>query len=269
MHNDYADFVKGADENRVKVGQGLRATAAGWITPQQTCFLATTALSLAFIIACSLLSVVPSSSSSSSQLWNDGKLWFVFLSSIFNAFAYTGGPYPLGYLGLPPGFSITYYGLGELFVVAYFGLVAVSMIPHFQSCRHNHNIDIDWTSISVHGLVVGLLCTNILVVNNLRDIKTDRTVGKRTTAVRFGRGFSLVEYAVCGVLAYGLVCWEAVRLRSYWHLLPLVSLPLACKEAKAVMTKAGSALNPHVGGAAKVQLAFCVLLSVALYLSPP
>jgi len=106
-----------------------------------------------------------------------------------------------------------------------------------------------------------------LAVNNLRDRHTDVAAGKRTTAVRFGRHFSLTQYVLNNLACSALVVCDFVRHDyDYLCLLPLVCQPLVQRETTAVWGKDGAALNPHVGGAAKVQLAFCVLLSLRLWL---
>lgn len=250
LHNDYSDYVQGADTDK-RVGQA-RATAQGWLTPYQTCAASVTVLSITFLAGCYLAMVTE-------QLGN-GWLWFLILSSIFNAFAYTGGPFPLGYVGLG-NWSIAYAGLGDIFVFLYFGLVATLMIPYLLSLQDDHNDIIDWTAQWLYAVQVGLLATNIIVVNNLRDRHTDLSAGKHTTAVRFGKRFSLTEYGICLVGAFSLVLVDALRHRSFPRLLPLLAMPLGFKEFKSISSLEGSALNQHVGGAAKVQTAFCILLS--------
>src|SRR5690554_8103254 len=96
--------------------------------------------------------------------------------SIFSGIAYTGGPYPLGY-----------NGLGDLFVFVFFGIVAVTATHYVQAL-----------SFSLEALVasipIGLLSTAILIVNNYRDIDTDRVVGKNTLAVRLGKAATRKQY---------------------------------------------------------------------------
>jgi 1,4-dihydroxy-2-naphthoate octaprenyltransferase len=254
LHNDYSDFVQGADTEK-RVGHA-RATAKGWLTPSQTCAAATGALC---ITLCSGIYLAVATEQTDNWV-----VWFVIISSIFNAFAYTAGPYPLGYIGLGKC-SIGYYGLGDIFVFLYFGLVATLMLPYLLMCQGK---TIDWWSQGIFGTQIGLLATNIIVVNNLRDRHTDAIAGKRTTTVRFGRSFSLVEYTACMGLAYALV-----PLKFHWSghnvvtLLPLISFPMAFSEMKAVHTKEGTFLNDHVGGTAKVQLVFCTFLSISLLIS--
>lgn len=250
LHNDYSDFVKGADTDK-RVGHA-RATAKGWLTPQETCMASVAALSVTFASGVYLLWATE-------QLEN-GIAWFVVLTSVLNAFAYTGGPFPLGYIGLGH-VSIAYSGLGEVFVMLYFGYAAVLMLPWLLYSR---GLPVDWVSQAINSTCVGLLATNIIIVNNLRDRHTDGDAGKRTTAVRFGRSFALVEYTLCNVLSYALLFMKTISSGSAWSLLPILTLPLAIRETIAVFGKEGAALNPHVGGAAIVEFLFCVLLSLVL-----
>lgn len=163
LHNDYADFLKGAD-TKDRVGQA-RATAKGWLTPTQTCVAATSTLSVTLAAGVYLVNAV--------EQWHNPFLWFLIVSSVFNAFAYTAGPYPLGYLGLSE-WSIAYAGLGDAFVFLYFGLVATLMLPYLiilQNQQHDE-IDaaaatIDWSKQFIYASQVGLLATNIIVGKRL------------------------------------------------------------------------------------------------------
>lgn len=249
LHNDYSDYVQGTDTDK-RVGQ-KRATAQGWLSPEQTCTAATLTLSVTFLSGVMLMQAT--------ETLDSAFVWFLVVSSVFNAFAYTAGPYPLGYIGLAKC-SIAYSGLGDVFVFLYFGLVATWMLPYLM--ERQEILDKSWSKI--YGTQVGLLAMNILVVNNLRDRLTDVETGKRTTSVRFGRKFSLVQYILCWSIPYVMVVLDWMNSNSTHRLLPMLTIPLAVSETRAIMTKEGAQLNPHVGGAAKVQLAFCVLLSVAL-----
>lgn len=182
-----------------------------------------------------------------------------------------GGPFPLGYIGLG-SVSIGYCGLGDVFVLAYFGYVA-TIAPYF--------IRRPWPvfkatppfELMLAATSLGFLATAVLVVNNLRDRKTDVLVNKRTLAVRFGETFSRCEYVVLVLGAYGLLVGAAVLcyVPPSW-LLAFASFPLAvsmlrhgnspklvvqpclyCQvtQLRSVLKKDGGALNPHVGGTAK------------------
>jgi 1,4-dihydroxy-2-naphthoate polyprenyltransferase len=273
LHNDYADYIQGADDSSTRVGQA-RATAMGWLTPTQTCTAATFVLSTTVLAGLRLVALT--------REWSNGWLWFWLTSSVFNAFAYTSGPYPLGYIGMGH-YSIAYAGLGDVFVFVYFGLVATWMVPYLlyrleREANGTTSSSSGWftpwsLSTVVHGVQVGLLATNIIIVNNLRDRHGDALVQKRTTSVRFGRTFSTTQYMMCNALAYGLVLYEVAAVsvangngtsRPWTRLLPLCSLPLAIRQTLAILSKEGAALNEHVGGTAQVQLAFCILLSTSL-----
>lgn len=274
LHNDYADFVKGAD-NEKRVGQA-RATQKGWLTPFQTAMAATLTLLVGLFLGISFVVRVArstdfSSNGSEKQLQRIATIVFVVVSSIFNAFAYTGGPWPLGYIGLP-NFSLGYSGLGDLFVFLYFGLVATLMPPFIYIASNNVPSNVDdqlpqvlWIFLR-YSIQVAVLATNIIVVNNLRDRHTDLLANKRTLAVRFGATFCKAEYAINLMVAYGLVIWNFYSNSYIMHpskLLPFLSFPLAWKEWRGVCQEEGYALNKHVGGAARLQLFFCILLAAS------
>lgn len=283
LHNDYADFVKGAD-NEKRVGQA-RATQKGWLTPFQTAMASGLTLLVGLLLGMGFVAKIvtattfgggTANTNDQAQLQRIATMVFVVVSSIFNAFAYTGGPWPLGYIGLQ-NFSLGYSGLGDLFVFLYFGLVATLVPPFLYVACNNGNSNnyqdgilmenILWT-ILPYAIQVSVLATNIIVVNNLRDRHTDVLANKRTLAVRFGATFCRVEYGTNVFVAYGLVLWNCIvsssNSSSLFLLLPLLSVPLAWKEWRALYHKEGGALNQHVGGAAKVQLLFCILLAVSI-----
>src|SRR6185436_4299112 len=108
------------------------------------------------------------------------------IASIIAAVAYTGGPYPLGYLGL-----------GDVFVLIFFGPVAVCGTAYAIV----HHIP---TTAAVAAIPIGALATAILVVNNVRDRAGDARAGKRTLAVRLGRRAAIVEYTVLVLVAYAV-----------------------------------------------------------------
>jgi len=167
--NDYFDFVKGAD-TEVRVGP-VRATAAGWVTPSQ--MRLATALAFLSLLPSAVVLVAAAG-------W---PLVVIGLISVVCGVAYTGGPYPLAYLGL-----------GDVFVLGFFGPVAVGGTYYAQSL-------VVTPEVLVAGLVPGLIATALLAVNNLRDVHTDRGANKRTLAVRFGETFAKLEIAICLLLA--------------------------------------------------------------------
>jgi 1,4-dihydroxy-2-naphthoate polyprenyltransferase len=272
LHNDYSDYVQGADRKETRVGH-TRATAMGWITPWQTCCAASLTLSITLLTGIALIAIT--------NQYTNRLLWFLILSSVFNAFAYTAGPFPLGYIGLSHC-SIAYHGLGDIFVFLYFGLVATYMLPYLlyltvsnDGKDQNGNDATALLQIIVYGIQVGLLSTNIIVVNNLRDCETDVLANKRTTTVRFDKAFSRIQYRCNLLLSYTLVfatsCLPLIN-RGQFNVLDLSPLwataALAYREVQAIMQKNGADLNQHVGGAAKVQFIFCIVLTLRLVLIP-
>jgi 1,4-dihydroxy-2-naphthoate octaprenyltransferase len=262
LHNDYADFVKGADTDK-RVGQA-RATQKGWLTPFQTAMTASVVSAIGLLLGFGFVSNIQEGGSSTRTY----AMIVVVITSVFNAFAYTGGPWPLGYIGLG-NFSIGYSGLGDIFVFIYFGLVATLMLPFlYVACTgSDDHYDLEallWAFVP-YAVQVAVLATNIIVVNNLRDRHTDVDANKRTLAVRFGANFCRIEYGVMITTAYGLVLldWKEHNFTQS-RLLPLISFPLALNQWQALYKKDGMALNPHVGGSAKVQFLFCILLSVGV-----
>jgi 1,4-dihydroxy-2-naphthoate octaprenyltransferase len=164
LANDYYDFVRGGDTAE-RVGP-VRVTQAGLIPP------ATVKRAMVLVLAAAL---VPGAY----LVWVGGwPILAIGLASLACAVLYTGGPFPLAY-----------HGLGDVFVFVFFGLVAVGGTYWVQARA--------WPSDALlAGAALGALSTAILAVNNLRDIETDARAGKRTLAVRIGRGGTRIEYAL-------------------------------------------------------------------------
>jgi 1,4-dihydroxy-2-naphthoate octaprenyltransferase len=235
LANDYFDHKKGADtEDRVGPA---RAVQQGWISPKAMATATVMTLLAALSVGLYLISIAG---------W---PIAAIGVLSLVCAVAYTGGPMPLAYMGL-----------GDVFVFAFFGLAAVCGTCFVQV---HHVPPSAWFA----GAVIGLLATAILVVNNLRDRETDAEANKRTLAVRFGPRVARIEHMACIVGAYGLIL-IAVGLGfapTSW-LLALISIPLAVKEIRAVGQKDGPDLNPHLAGAARLELVVGLLLCVGGWL---
>ncbi len=233
--NDYADFATGAD-GPDRLGPP-RATAQGWLTARQVAVGAATALAGATGVGVYIV-------------WVGGwPMFWVGIASLVCAVAYTAGPFPLGY-----------HGLGDLFVFLFFGLAAVCGTYYLQTGQVSEGA-------ICAAVAVGALATAILVVNNLRDRHTDARVGKRTLAVRLGARGARLEYALLMVLGYGAVAYAvATGHGGVGWLLALASLPIAWRETRAVFAKDGAELNPHLGGAARLELVFGLLLSLGALL---
>ena len=227
--NDYFDFINGADTEE-RVGP-TRATQAGLITP--------TAMKRSFVFTFSLLIPIIA------YLAYRGGWPFVLLGilSVLFGILYTGGPKPLGYMGL-----------GDIFVLVFFGPVAVAGTEYVQSLSLS-------SDAIVAGLGSGFVSTAILVVNNLRDKETDSKVGKNTLAVRFGSTFARIEYTVCILAATGVALYFASS-HSIWMLLPAGTSLLSIPIIRSMWREEGAALDPNLGKTARVlilySIAFCI-----------
>jgi 1,4-dihydroxy-2-naphthoate octaprenyltransferase len=228
--NDYFDFVKGADTD-ARVGE-QRATAAGWVTPQamKRAFIGTFALAALVAVALVLRGGWP--------------IIVIGVLSIAFGILYTGGPRPLGYMGL-----------GDVLVLVFFGPVAVAGTVYVQS------LSFSW-SAALAGLAPGLISTAILAVNNLRDVKTDVLVGKRTLPVRFGRPFGVAEYALCWVGALLVPVILVVGGAPLGALVPLALAPLAIKACVDVARAEGAALDPLLARTGKLLVVYGALFCV-------
>ena len=232
--NDVADFQKGADTGE-RLGPP-RAVQQGWLEARHVA-LAGAAAFLGAALAGAYLCVLGG--------W---PILVCGLLAIGAGVAYTAGPVPLGYLGL-----------GDALVLVFFGGVAVCGTVWVQLGHLP-------LAAGVASVPVGFLATAILVVNNLRDRRTDALAGKRTLAVRFGARFARAEYLVLVVGAYAVVAAAAMAGRGAGWLLPCLTFPLAVREIRAVRDLDGAALNPHLGGTARLGAAFGLLLAVGVAL---
>jgi 1,4-dihydroxy-2-naphthoate octaprenyltransferase len=232
--NDYYDFRKGADTAE-RLGP-TRVTQSGIFTPRQVLLATGYVFSLALLLGAYLV-------------WVGGApIVAIGIFSILCAIGYTGGPFPLGY-----------HGLGDLFVFIFFGVVAVTGTFYLQT-------DV----VSLHALLasvpVGLLCTNLLVVNNLRDIDTDRAAGKHTLAVRIGRAATRKQYMLFQLISFTipLTLWQLGASWDYTFWLPLMNVPRAVKLSLYVFRNQDRALNKALKGTAELHMRFGLLFALSL-----
>jgi 1,4-dihydroxy-2-naphthoate octaprenyltransferase len=237
LSNDYSDARRGADtEDRLGP---VRVTAGGLVPPKYVLYATWIAFGIAALAGVYL--VVEAG-------W---QLILVGAASIIAGVLYTGGPRPYGY-----------EGLGEVFVFLFFGVVAV-MGSYFVQTEH-----ITWESFAL-SIPVGLLACSLLMVNNIRDLDTDKRANKRTLAVRFGRTKMRTIFSITILLAFVLipVIWLITDLPA-WINLALLALPLQPALARTVRERTdGAALNQALADSARLELAFCVLLSIGLLLA--
>jgi 1,4-dihydroxy-2-naphthoate octaprenyltransferase len=237
LSNDYSDARRGADADD-RLGP-VRVTAGGLVPPSQVLVATYVSFGLAVLAGIYLIVVAG---------W---LLLAIGAASILAGVLYTGGPRPYGYAGL-----------GEAFVFLFFGVVAVAGSYYVQVTH------LEWEAFAL-SVPVGLLAAAILVVNNVRDIDSDRRADKRTLAVKLGRERTRVMFAVTVYAAYplALVTWLAGPLTA-WVALSWLSLPLAAALVRIVRTRTdGPSLNGALARSGMLQLCFCLLLSAGLLLS--
>lgn len=237
LANDYSDAKRGAD-TADRLGP-VRVTSAGLVTPRRV--LIATWIAFAVAVACGIYLAVVA-----------GVVILVIGAvSIAAGVLYTGGPRPYGYAGL-----------GEVFVFLFFGLVAVN---------GSYYVQVEELAALPLGLSIsiGFLATAIIVVNNVRDIETDRRAGKMTLAVRVGRQSAVGLYVALmlgafAVLPVALVAGEASML----PLIGLAALPLTLKPIRTLRERSdGPALNGALAGTGAVLGVFSLLVTAGLLIS--
>jgi 1,4-dihydroxy-2-naphthoate polyprenyltransferase len=235
LSNDYSDARRGADtEDRLGP---VRVTAGGLVPPRQVLVATYVTFALSVLVGMYLVYVA------------GPELLLVGAASILAGVLYTGGPRPYGY-----------EGLGEVFVFTFFGIVAVTGTYYVQA----ESLPGEAFLLAIP---VGLLAAAILVVNNVRDLETDRRAGKRTLAVRLGRDRTRVLYAAMLGAAFAVLAALAVTIGP-WVLIAALAAPLAVRLVGTVRTHSdGPTLNEALARTGMLQLVFCVLLSAGILLS--
>ena len=224
--NDALDFKRGTDTAE-RLGP-LRVTQAGLISAGAVmrgawlCFAIAALCGIPLIIRGGWPSVI------------------IGITSIFAAYAYTGGPYPLGY-----------HGLGEVFVLIFFGVIAVGGSYYVQT------LAFDWRAL-IAGVAVGLLAVALLAINNLRDVGSDRASHKKTLIVRFGETFGRFEIAACVLTPFPLIVFIT------W--IPSLALPLAIMLIRRVQRSKVAELNRCLAMAGALQWAFGILFVIGRFI---
>ena len=231
--NDYSDGVKGTDTEE-RTGP-TRLTASGLAAPGQVLAAALASFALAGVVGLVLVATTS---------W-----WLLLLgvAAIAAGWYYTGGRSPYGYRGL-----------GEVSVFVFFGLAAVVGTVFVQ-------LEAAPWQAWVAAVPVGLLSCSVLVINNLRDIPTDRQTGKITLAVRLGATGTRRMFAGMIVASYGFAL--ALVPVSWWVPLVLLSIPLAVPPLRRVLGgQVGHDLVLGLGETGRLQMVFGALFSIALVL---
>jgi 1,4-dihydroxy-2-naphthoate polyprenyltransferase len=233
--NDAMDFKKGADTHE-RIGP-QRVTQSGTFTFRQVMIGASLFFTFA---ACFGVPLV---------LHGGVPILLIGLVSILMGYAYTSGPIPLAY-----------HGLGDLFVIIFFGLVAVGGLFYLLTGAYTF-------PAFIVGLQIGFLSTVLIAINNLRDIKTDVLVNKKTLAVRLGLmgGRWWIGFLIFALFMGGYY-WLSIH--RYWvYIVPLLSLPLGLFIAKRIFrTEPCAEYNRYLGISAAYSLVFSVLLALGFQL---
>lgn len=235
--NDAIDFEKGAD-SETRVGP-TRVTQSGLLSRRHVMLGAGGCLGLAFLLGVPLV------------LEGGWPIALIGLVSLALAYGYTGGPWPLAYLGL-----------GDVFVILFFGVIAVGGTFYLHTGQY-HQLAL------VAGLQVGFLATVLIAINNLRDSPEDAKVHKRTLAVRFGERFAKIEISLLAFFPfvlgglYGPYGWKWAAYA------PLLAVPLATRLLRGLWPAPPSAaMNRFLAMAAGLHALFGAALAAGLMLSP-
>ena len=235
--NEYYDYANGLDK---KGRKGFRrGVTEGDITPLTMKRATYTTLVMAAVTGCLTLH------------YGDWWLIPIGVSIVIFALAYSTGPYPL-----------SHHGLGDVAVIIFFGIAPVTLTCYLQSGSLNGLSTSLPTSIAI-----GLLAANVLIVNNYRDMDDDRSVGKRTTVVIFGRKVMGRVYLVSGISAMAIMTpvWAELPLSAV--AVPLIYIGIHIRLWRKMTSAEGAALNPILGKTAMNMLLFSLMLLVLFIVS--
>lgn len=230
--NEIYDFRKGADTAE-RLGP-TRTVAAGIISEGMMIRVSVVLMIVVFMLGMYLVYIAG---------------WPIFLVGVLSllfAWAYTGGPWP-----------IAYSGLGDIFVFVFFGLVAVGGTYYVQASGLDY-------PVLFAAAAPGAFSVNILLVNNIRDIATDRTVGKMTLPARIGGENARMLYVILTALAYLMPVVVWLKGYSAWGILSILSFPLAFGMIRKLYASEGKELNGVLAGTGKVMTIHGLLFSMGL-----
>lgn len=234
--NDYLDSLKGIDTDH-RLGP-MRVTHAGLISATSMKNALILVLTAAFLMGIYLM-------------WVGGPvIVLIGLLSLYFAYGYTGGPFPL-----------SYNGLGEVAAFIFFGIIAVSGTTYLQT----HH----FTSLSlVMGMGPGFISATVLAINNLRDIQSDSETNKRTIAVRFGESFQR-KLCVALIASSSLLLIIVAIAFHYPWLIPACILPLLFMKNwfRIASGPVDKTLNQALAKTAIYLLFYCILASAGLLIS--
>lgn len=231
--NDLYDYLAGSDKSE-RLGP-QRVLASGLITVQEMKFAIYFTFILTFILGLYLVYL------------GGWLILLIGIISIFAGIAYTAGPFPLAY-----------NGLGDIFVFLFFGFVGTVGTYYVQAGELT--MLAFWSSVPV-----GAMITNILVVNNYRDIEEDKRAGKNTLAVKMGHRFTRAQYIVFMILSYvtPVIVYFTFK-QSLWIFLPFLSVPLSIKLVGMIYTLEGKELNKTLELTSKLSAIYGILFAVGI-----
>lgn len=233
--NDYSDFLRGADTPE-RLGPP-RVTQSGLVTPREVFTATCVTFAAAGLLGIYLVSV------------GGWPILLIGVACIGAGVLYTGGPWPYGY-----------HALGDLICFLFFGVLAVIGSAYLQTLSLT---PLDWWA----SIPTGCLVTAILIVNNLRDIDTDRRVNKRTFAVLLGARNTRAEFTLCVGVAFVVPLVLVLQgLVGVWFWLPWLSAPLAVWLVRYVWRTSGRPLNRALKRSGQLHLLFGVLFALSLWL---
>jgi 1,4-dihydroxy-2-naphthoate octaprenyltransferase len=231
LANDYFDWARGIDTEH-RLGP-LRVTQSGLVEPRAM------QLALGLVVGAAVLL-------GAFLVYRGGApIVAIGAAAILGAFAYSAGPYPLAS-----------HGFGEVLVLAFFGVVAVGGTYWLQRGAFD-------VAVALAGATSACPAVALIVVNNLRDIATDRAAGKRTLAVRLGAQATRSEYAAVLAAAFAGACVLAALITPA-ALIAFFAAPLAWKELRGVREREGVVLNDSLAGTARLHFVFGSLLALGL-----
>ena len=234
--NDVYDFINGAD-NDERIGP-TRAVQANLISVRAMKYL--TIISFLLSVICGLPLVIQ----------GGYPILLVGILSIISGYAYTGGPYPLGY-----------NGWGDIFVFIFFGPIAVCGTFFLQ---------LGYLSVEsiISGIIMGCLSVTLLCINNIRDVETDRNVGKRTIAVRFGVMFVKILFISLFLISYLLLAYLSFNLSylntNVFFLLLIITVPLCIKLNFDVFKLKSHSLNRLLSNVSVFIIIFSLLFILSI-----
>ena len=233
--NDLYDFLKGSDTTKRKGPRRVLASGLISVGEMKTAIVLT--FFTAFLIGLFLV-------------YHGGFVILVIgILSILAGLAYTAGPYPLAY-----------NALGDIFVFMFFGIIGT------VGTYYLHTNDLSIVSF-ISSIPVGALVTNILVVNNYRDIEEDKTAGKKTLAVKLGKNFTRYQFIFLIVLSFLVPLILFIFFNaSIFIFLPYLTLPIAYKVISMIYTLNGTQLNSTLELTARLSAIYGLLFSAGIIL---